>query len=130
MATHNLSPTQSAIKKTVLVAETLVAACLLLAISAIIFAVWAEEARSIRKAVSQLIDCRPVPPSEDGTEGRWIYRFVEGRTCWFEANGLRRGREKPLEELRWKEGNLRESSEGNLNPDCSAWRYHDRWSGQ
>ena len=114
MATHNLSPTQSVIKKTVLVAETVVATCLLLAISAIIFAVFVQ--------AGQLMDCKAVPPNEDGTDGRWIYRFVEGRTCWFEANGLRRGREKPLEELRWPA--LVEIF------DCPSSAFRARWNGE
>jgi len=31
----------------------------------------------------------------------WVYRIVDGEKCWFPANGLKRGREKPLEELKW-----------------------------
>jgi len=37
----------------------------------------------------------------DPGPGRWIYRVVDGHRCWFEAGGLRRGREKPKEELAW-----------------------------
>src|SRR5262249_41391263 len=49
----------------------------------------------------ETVVCASVPGSEEGPE-RWLYRFVEGRTCWFLATGrLRRGREKPLEELKW-----------------------------
>jgi hypothetical protein len=47
---------------------------------------------------AEVIDC-----AESPGHGRWIYRIIDdtGRRCWFQANGLRRGREKPLEELRW-----------------------------
>jgi hypothetical protein len=33
--------------------------------------------------------------------GKWVYREIDGRRCWFPASGLRRGREKPREELSW-----------------------------
>jgi hypothetical protein len=33
--------------------------------------------------------------------GKWFYRVVDGHRCWFQAEGIRRGREKPREELRW-----------------------------
>jgi hypothetical protein len=44
----------------------------------------------------EIIDCAAKPGA-----GRWIYRVVEDRKCWFRARGLSRGQEKPLEELRW-----------------------------
>jgi hypothetical protein len=36
-------------------------------------------------------DCVESPGS-----GRWVYRIVDERRCWFPARGLRRGEEKPL----------------------------------
>jgi hypothetical protein len=49
-------------------------------------------------SAAEVIDC-----AESPGHGRWIYRIIDdtGRRCWFQANGLRRGRGKPLEELRW-----------------------------
>lgn len=44
----------------------------------------------------ELVFCENVPG-----KGRWVYRDVDGRKCWFPANGLKRGEEKPLEELKW-----------------------------
>ena len=44
----------------------------------------------------EIVNCTEKPGS-----GRWIYRIVEDRKCWFPARGLGRGQEKPLEELRW-----------------------------
>src|ERR1700755_2616670 len=34
-------------------------------------------------------------------KGKWLYRQIDGRRCYFRANGLRRGKEKSREELRW-----------------------------
>ncbi len=44
----------------------------------------------------EIVDCVEAPGS-----GRWVYRIVDERRCWFPAGRLRRGEEKPLEELRW-----------------------------
>ena len=43
-----------------------------------------------------IVDCVEAPGS-----GRWVYRIIDERRCWFPAGRLRRGEEKPLEELRW-----------------------------
>src|SRR5262245_20285578 len=80
------------IRRVVLVAETLVAATLAIGVAAIIFAVVA--------GAGDIVQYVAAPPSEEGPD-RWVYRFVDGRTCWFIAGNLRRGREKPIEELRW-----------------------------
>src|SRR5262245_50518213 len=47
-------------------------------------------------SAGQLVDC-----AESPGHGQYVYRIVDGRRCWFPANGLRRGREKPAEELYW-----------------------------
>jgi hypothetical protein len=44
----------------------------------------------------EIVDCVEAPGS-----GRWVYRIIDERRCWFPAGRLRRGEEKPLEELRW-----------------------------
>ena len=46
-------------------------------------------------ANAETVYCATVPG-----KGPFVYRDVEGRR-WFPANGLRRGSEKPLEELKW-----------------------------
>ena len=43
-----------------------------------------------------IVDCVEAPGS-----GRWVYRIIDERRCWFPAGRLRRGEEKSLEELRW-----------------------------
>ena len=63
-----------------------------LPILACVFALWfLTEARG-----GEITDC-----AEKHGSGRWIYREVDQRKCWFPAGRLRRGQEKPLEELRW-----------------------------
>jgi hypothetical protein len=44
----------------------------------------------------EVLDC-----AEKHGSGRWVYRIVDEKRCWFPAGSLRRGQEKPLEELRW-----------------------------
>ncbi len=44
----------------------------------------------------EIVDCVEAPGS-----GRWVYRIIDERQCWFPAGRLRRGEEKPREELRW-----------------------------
>lgn len=40
--------------------------------------------------------------SDSPTQGRSVYRIIDGYPCWFAPEpGMRRGREKPKEELRW-----------------------------
>lgn len=57
----------------VLMAETLVAICLVLANSAIIFAVVAGAAPIDRRG---MIDCVAAPTTGDEGPDRWLYRFV------------------------------------------------------
>jgi hypothetical protein len=47
-------------------------------------------------ASAEVIDCAHSPG-----KGKWLYRPIDGRRCYFRANGLRRGKEKSREELRW-----------------------------
>ena len=44
----------------------------------------------------EIVDCTERPGS-----GRWVYRIIDARRCWFPAGSLSRGEEKPREELRW-----------------------------
>jgi hypothetical protein len=61
-------------------------------ILACIFALWfLTEVRG-----GEITDC-----ADRHGSGRWIYRIVDEKRCWFPAGRLRRGEEKPLEELRW-----------------------------
>ena len=57
----------------------------------------------VRPARSEITFCShhygSVTNRRDRTD--WVYRYVDGQKCWFPANGLRRGRYKPLEELKW-----------------------------
>ncbi len=43
----------------------------------------------------EIVDCVEAPGS-----GRWVYRIIDERQCWFPAGRLRRGEEKPREEWR------------------------------
>jgi hypothetical protein len=47
-------------------------------------------------ATAEVIDCAHSPG-----KGNWVYRIIDGQRCWFPANGLHRGKEKPRDELRW-----------------------------
>lgn len=61
-------------------------------IMACILALWIlSEARG-----GEITDC-----AERHGSGRWVYRIVDERRCWFPAGRLRRGEEKPLGELKW-----------------------------
>ena len=51
---------------------------------------------SIAVTFGEVTSCRDNPGP-----GKWVYRIIDGHKCWFEANGMRRGREKPREELAW-----------------------------
>ena len=64
---------------------------LITAILAVAFALFGRPARG-----GEIVDCVDSPGS-----GRWVYRIIDERRCWFPARGRRRGEEKPLEELRW-----------------------------
>jgi hypothetical protein len=62
---------------------------LITAILAVAFALFGRPACG-----GEIVDCVEAPGS-----GRWVYRIIDERQCWFPARGLRRGEEKPLEEL-------------------------------
>lgn len=50
-----------------------------------------------RPARGEMVDCA----SAHGG-GRWVYRIIDGRKCWFPASrNIRRGEDKPREELQW-----------------------------
>jgi hypothetical protein len=163
------------IRRVVLVAETLVAATLAIGVAAIILAVVAgaeplpqryqyrypqyrypqpvtyrvARARD-RDPVDRrgMVECEVAPG-----DGRYVYRIVDERKCWFPAGNLRRGEEKALDELRWPAPPALEISDkppwpqsgvpelhnpaaatlcpptGKFEPDpvSAGWRLEDRW---
>src|SRR5262245_12027587 len=99
MATSSL---QQSFRNVVLMVEALIAAALVIGVATIIFAVMAS--------AGEIITCIPAPPDgQDEGPDRFVYRFVpkpngELATCWFVATpGMRRGRQMPLERLKWPE---------------------------
>jgi hypothetical protein len=73
----------------------------------------------------EMIDC-----AESPGRGNWVYRVIDDRRCWFRADGLRRGREKPREELRWP---IDASPPPMIvtDPDPRApWEFEYRWKGE
>lgn len=42
--------------------------------------------------------CQDKPGSETT---HWFYRLIDGKRCWFPANGLRRATDKPKNQLHW-----------------------------
>jgi len=75
----------------------------------------------------------PINCFETPGKGRWIYRIVGGRKCWFEADGLRRGREQPIERLRWPEippmSIIVPESPTTPSPGASGG-FEQRWKGE
>ena len=64
----------------------------------------------------EIVDCVEAPGS-----GRWVYRIIDERQCWFPApRGLRRGEEKPREELRWPKP---------IITDPVSDGFYDQWRG-
>jgi hypothetical protein len=60
-------------------------------ILAAVITMWAAPAYG-----GDIVDCTERPGA-----GRWVYRIIDARRCWFPAGSLSRGEEKPREELRW-----------------------------
>jgi hypothetical protein len=52
---------------------------------------------SVAAAVT-LCNERPKP----GTGSHWFWREIDGKPCWFQSPGLRRGQDMPKSELRWR----------------------------
>jgi hypothetical protein len=71
--------------------ELIMSFALITAILTMAFALFGRPASG-----GDIVDCVEAPGS-----GRWVYRIIDERRCWFPAGRLRRGEEKPLEELRW-----------------------------
>src|SRR3954463_9781900 len=71
--------------------ELIMSFALITAILTMAFALFGHPASG-----GEIVDCVEAPGS-----GRWVYRIIDDRQCWFPAGRLRRGEEKPLEELRW-----------------------------
>ena len=72
----------------------------------------------------ELVVCAERPGS-----GSWIYRVVDERRCWFQARGLRRGREKPREELRWPAPEPLPALEVS-EPTRPPWQLEERFRGE
>jgi len=60
-------------------------------------------------------------------KGRWVYRDVDGRKCWFPAGRLRRGQEKPLEELQWPFTVGSPPSRVFQPASAASWVVEERW---
>lgn len=81
-----------------------------------------------------MVDCTERPAA-----GRWVYRIVDARKCWFPAGSLRRGEEKPREELRWPQVEVPPVSimvpEPSIEPDviipptAPMSEFERRWRG-
>jgi len=63
----------------------------------------------------------------------WVYRVVDGKKCWFPANGMKRGRQKPLDELRWPSSETAAPVSIPTDPDPAKmqapWDMEHRWQG-
>src|SRR5262245_22286153 len=63
----------------------------------------------------------------------WVYRVVDGKKCWFPANGMKRGSEKPLDELRWPQLGDRPPVSIPTDSDPAKmqapWDMEHRWQG-
>jgi hypothetical protein len=72
-------------------------------------------------ASAEVIDC-----AESPGKGDWVYRIIDdsGRHCWFPANGLRRGKEKPREELRWPSSDPPHKPSSEFQ-DTSGWSHKE-----
>jgi hypothetical protein len=63
----------------------------------------------------------------------WVYRVVDGKKCWFPANGMKRGSEKPLDELRWPSSETAPPVSIPTDSDPAKmqapWDMEHRWQG-
>jgi hypothetical protein len=77
----------------------------------------------------EIVECVASPTPTRGV--LWLYRDIDDRQCWFKAErGMRRGREKPKEELRWPTPAPDQIPVYANDPDPTPpprWEVEDRW---
>ena len=95
--------------------ELIMSFALITAILTMAFAVFGRPATG-----GEIVDCVEAPGS-----GRWVYRIIDERRCWFPAGRLRRGEEKPLEELRWPKPTITDPLTDGFEGDG----FEGRWRG-
>lgn len=62
----------------------------------------------------------------------WLWRYIDGKQCWFPAeSGMKRGREKPANQLRWHEEEPERPPPSLLPPEEEKppWMLEPRWFG-
>jgi hypothetical protein len=57
--------------------------------------------------------------------GKWFYRVLDGHKCWFQEQGIKRGREKPREELMWPKYNRDFDLRWQGEEDPKGWSHKE-----